>query len=68
MKIGDLIQIKSIKKKILGLVIEEPCEKTDHWAIILDSSGNFVWWPPSEVINLTSEMEVKSQGAEIDKH
>lgn len=62
MKIGDLIQIKSLKKKIMGLVVSEPSEKTENWTVILDACGNIVWWPPDDLITLNSSVDTHQEG------
>lgn len=62
MKLGDLIQIKSLKKKIMGLVISEPSEKTEYWTVILDACGNIVWWPPDDLITLNSSFDIQQEG------
>ena len=66
MKLGDLIRIKSIKKYISGIVIEEPSEKTSHWTVILDACGNIVWWPPSDLVTLNSSIETQQTGRNND--
>jgi hypothetical protein len=62
MKLGDLIQIKSLKKKIMGLVVSEPSEKTEYWTVILDACGNIVWWPPDDLITLNSSFDIQQEG------
>ena len=62
MNLGDLIQIKSIKKKIMGLVVSEPSEKTEYWTVILDACGNIVWWPPEDLITLNSSVDNHQEG------
>lgn len=66
MKLGDLIQIKSLKKKIMGLVVSEPSEKTEYWTVILDSCGNIVWWPPDDLITLNSSISTQQEGKTND--
>tara|TARA_B100000282_G_C31709067_1_gene480177 strand:- start:1204 stop:1404 length:201 start_codon:yes stop_codon:yes gene_type:complete len=62
MKLGDLIQIKSFKKQIMGLVLSEPNEKTEYWTVILDACGNIVWWPPDDLITLNSSANTHQEG------
>ena len=62
MKLGDLIQIKSLKQKIMGLVVSEPSEKTEYWTVILDACGNIVWWPPDDLITLNSSVDTQQEG------
>ena len=62
MKLGDLIQIKSLKKRIMGLVVSVPSEKTEHWTVILDACGNIVWWPPDDLITLNSSINTQQEG------
>ena len=57
MKLGDLISIKSAKKKITGLIIGEPTVQTAQWTVILDSCGNIIWWPPDDLVTLNSSVE-----------
>ncbi len=65
MRLGDLIRIKSLKKTITGLVIEERSFKCG-WACILDGSGNIIWWPPEDVITLEDEIDYLARGEKND--
>ena len=66
MKIGDLIQIKSLKKKIMGLGVSEPSEKTEYWTVILDACGNIVWCPPDDLKTLNSSVNTQQVGKTND--
>jgi len=62
MKLGDFVQISSLKKKLTGLVIGEASDKTEHWTVILDAYGNIVWWPPDDLVLVNSTIEVQQKG------
>ena len=67
MNVGDLIKIASIKKEIVGLVIETPNDYNCNWACIMDFCGNIIWWPPNEIITLSSTVEIFQQGEKSDR-
>lgn len=54
MKIGDLVKITSIRRSVTGIVVRPEGEDISGWVMIMDSLGNIIWWPPSEMQELIS--------------
>ena len=55
MKIGDLVKITSIRRSVTGIVVKSEREDFSGWVMIMDSLGNIIWWPPSEMQKLVND-------------
>ena len=55
MKIGDLVKITSIRRSVTGIVVKSEREDFLGWVMIMDSLGNIIWWPPSEMQKLVND-------------
>ena len=56
MNVGDLVKIVTSVSEVFAIIVDD----TDPtgWLTILDQNGNILWWPPVEMISLTSNLEV----------
>ena len=62
MKPGDLVKIVSVDPDLRGILIERVAADNPNWWVVLNSRGEVITWPQSELLTEETFVQEENNG------